>query len=123
MAPLATASRVLARSAPRCLCRAPVTATAGFSTSVARRDSGASASFESPFKGESKANDVPDFGHYVSKKPGNSNLLFQYFMVGTMGAITAAGAKSTIQGEQQCWREEGRGSLLRMGWGNEDLAF
>jgi ubiquinol-cytochrome c reductase iron-sulfur subunit len=41
---------------------------------------------------------IPDFSHYRSKQGTNSNLVFQYFMVGTMGALTAAGAKATVQG-------------------------
>merc|ERR1711964_108652 len=40
---------------------------------------------------------IPDFSNYRSKSNTNSNLLFQYFMVGTMGALTAAGAKATVQ--------------------------
>jgi ubiquinol-cytochrome c reductase iron-sulfur subunit len=34
----------------------------------------------------------------MSKNTGKSNQLFSYFMVGTLGAISAAGAKSTVQG-------------------------
>jgi ubiquinol-cytochrome c reductase iron-sulfur subunit len=41
---------------------------------------------------------IPDFSHYRSKQGTNSNLVFQYFMVGTMGALTAASAKATVQG-------------------------
>lgn len=109
MAPLSTATRVLARSVPRC-CRPAAAATpatttpralsAAFSTSVARTDDHASTySFKSPFRGAQKADAVPDFGDYVSKKSGSANQLFGYFMVGTLGAISAAGAKSTVQGK------------------------
>lgn len=91
MAPLTTASRTLARSTARCTM--PVRA---LSTSAARLDS-ASSTYQSPFVIEPKK--VPSFGKYVSKGSGSKNQLFSYFMVGTMGAITAAGAKSTIQGE------------------------
>jgi ubiquinol-cytochrome c reductase iron-sulfur subunit len=55
--------------------------------------------YSSPFKGSSKADKIPDWSHYKPQNGANTNLLFQYFMVGTMGAITAAGAKSTVQGE------------------------
>jgi ubiquinol-cytochrome c reductase iron-sulfur subunit len=48
--------------------------------------------------GGDKASKIPDFSHYKSKQGSNSNLVFQYFMVGTMGALTAAGAKATVQG-------------------------
>lgn len=92
MAPLSTMSRALARSASL---RLPVRAM----SSTPALAAGASSSFESPFKGESKSTKVPDFSKYMSKGSGNTNALFSYFMVGTLGAISAAGAKSTIQGE------------------------
>ncbi len=89
---------------------------AALSTSAVRRD--AAASYESPFKGESKASNIPDFGHYMSKNAGNANLLFQYFMVGTMGAIAAAGAKSTVQGGWTLSRRTGAPQLPdEAGWG------
>ncbi len=100
MAPLTTASRALARSASSALRTASTTSTrtAALSTSAALRDA-PSSSFESPFRGESASTKVPDFGKYMSKGAGSGNQLFGYFMVGTLGAISAAGAKSTIQGE------------------------
>ena len=93
MAPLSTMSRALARSASL---RLPVVRAMSSTPALA---AGASSSFESPFKGESKSTKVPDFSKYMSKGSGNTNALFSYFMVGTLGAISAAGAKSTIQGE------------------------
>jgi len=96
MASLLT-SRTLVRSLPR----TSSTALRAFSTSTpARADTpGTTSSFDSPFKGlgSDKFSKVPDFGSYRSKKSGTSNLVFQYFMVGSMGALTAAGAKSTVQ--------------------------
>lgn len=57
------------------------------------------ASFDSPFKTiEETTTKIPDFRHYMSKKGETSNKVFQYYMVGTMGALTAAGAKATVQG-------------------------
>ncbi|KAK5987969.1 Complex III subunit 5 [Cladobotryum mycophilum] len=94
MAPLATASRLCLRSAS--VAKPAVRAL----SSTAMRQGGGSgdASYTSPFKGgESKGNKIPDFGKYVSTGSGTTNKLFSYFMVGTMGAITAAGAKSTVQ--------------------------
>lgn len=90
MASLTTTARALARSsvprtAVRCL------------SSTAVRTEGASSSYQSPFKGAQSTTNVPDFGHYVAKNSPNKNLMYQYFMVGAMGAITGAGAKSTIQ--------------------------
>ncbi|KAL2126925.1 hypothetical protein VTI74DRAFT_11602 [Chaetomium olivicolor] len=91
MAPLSTMSRALARSAAA---RLPTAVRAVSTTPALRGD--ASSSFESPFKGEPRTK-VPDFSKYMSKGSGGSNALFSYFMVGTLGAISAAGAKSTIQ--------------------------
>ena len=60
-------------------------------------------SFDSPFKstqaykGE-QTTKIPSFGAYMSKKGEMSNKTFQYFMVGTLGVLTAAGAKATVQG-------------------------
>ena len=129
MAPLSTASRVLARSAVRAAqqtssAAAPVNTTArlaavassSFCTSVARPD-GSAATFKSPFRGSSKSETAPDFSHYLSKKSGTTNALFGYFMVGTLGALSAAGAKSTIQGR---FHFSGRGrrwnAEVEMGW-------
>lgn len=127
MAPLSTASRVLARSATRCrqqtqtmkttmptsvsatantTARIAAVASSHFSTSAARPD-GSTATFKSPFRGTSKSETAPDFGHYMSKNNGNTNALFGYFMVGTLGALSAAGAKSTIQGRFTNWKGRG----------------
>ncbi|KAL2193662.1 Rieske [2Fe-2S] iron-sulfur domain-containing protein [Corynascus similis CBS 632.67] len=94
MAPLQTMSRALARSAASSVRLPATTAVRAVSTTPALRES--SSTYESPFKGESK-NKVPDFSKYMSKGSASSNALFSYFMVGTLGAISAAGAKSTIQ--------------------------
>jgi len=42
---------------------------------------------------------IPSFGHYRASGGEVSNKTFQYFMVGTFGALTALGAKATVQGE------------------------
>ncbi|AEO66385.1 c3da2f5c-a23f-4627-851d-b3f8c7ad2e62 [Thermothielavioides terrestris] len=101
MAPLTTMSRALARSAVR-LPMATTTATTttairAVSSTPALRDAAASSTFESPFRGESRTSKVPDFSKYMAKGSSSSNALFSYFMVGALGAISAAGAKSTIQ--------------------------
>lgn len=95
MAPLTIASRALAREA----------ATRGFSSTAVRALSASATvrdavpgSYSSPFKGETKASRIPDWSKYMAKGSVNTNTLVSYFMVGTMGAITAAGAKSTVQG-------------------------
>lgn len=83
----------------RSAARPTVPAVRAFSTTAMRPDG--AASYTSPFKGSSKANKIPDFSNYMSKGGEGKNKLFSYFMVGTMGALTAAGAKSTVQGGWQ----------------------
>ena len=72
-------------------------------------------SFESPFKGQeySPTTKIPSFKKYMSKSPETSNRVFQYFMVGSMGLLAAAGAKATVQGEKEdgalqagCWERK-----------------
>lgn len=41
---------------------------------------------------------IPEWGHYASRKP-QQNQVFSYFMAGTLGMLTAVGAKATVQGE------------------------
>ncbi|KAG9259141.1 cytochrome c reductase iron-sulfur subunit [Emericellopsis atlantica] len=96
MAALTHASRACLRATSSSSTAAPVRA---LSTTAVRNDNATTwTSYSSPFKaGTSKANNVPDFGKYVSSASPGKNKLFQYFMVGGMGAITAAGAKSTVQ--------------------------
>jgi ubiquinol-cytochrome c reductase iron-sulfur subunit len=92
MASLSTASRLCLRSAAR---PAAAPAVRALSSTAVRPDS-ASASYTSPFTASQKGNQIPSFGKYVSGGNPKTNLVFSYFMVGTMGALTAAGAKSTV---------------------------
>lgn len=59
-------------------------------------------SFDSPFgKSKDSATDfdkIPNFKAYMSKRGEGTNRVFQYFMVGSMGLLSAAGAKATVQG-------------------------
>lgn len=96
MAPLTTAARALVRSAAA----APRASSLRCLSSTAVRADATGSSYESPFKGERTTTKVPDFSHYASKGSPNKNLAFSYFIVGGFGAITAMGAKSTIQGER-----------------------
>lgn len=73
--------------------------------------SSSTSSYQDPFKGTSDTNKIPDFSKYMSKGSGSKNQLYGYFMVGTLGAISAAGAKSTIQGESWGWESRGDGGL------------
>ncbi len=56
--------------------------------------------FQSPFRDlDAKPTTmIPDFSKYKSSRGGTTNKTFQYFMVGTMGLLTAAGAKATVEG-------------------------
>ena len=60
------------------------------------------AEFTSPFhRGTSNQQDttvIPNFSKYRGGSE-TGNKMFQYFMVGTMGGVTAMGAKNTVQGE------------------------
>src|SRR5436305_15275500 len=79
--------------------RTAVTATEG---EVSR-----TTSFDSPFR-TSEAQPVtakiPSFKSYMSKRPEVTNRVFQYFVVGSMGLLAAAGAKATVQGTAECNR-------------------
>jgi ubiquinol-cytochrome c reductase iron-sulfur subunit len=59
-------------------------------TALQTRNASAS-SFDSPFK-------IPSFAAYRSKGGETGPKVFQYFMVGSMGALSALGAKATVQG-------------------------
>lgn len=111
MAPLTTAARALARTTAAAAA-APRAAARCLSTTAVRADAAGSSSYESPFKGERPTTRVPDFSHYASKGAPSRNLTYSYFVVGGMGAITAMGAKSTIQGERASQRASGRKELL-----------
>jgi len=83
------------------LASVPVRALA---TSASLQDSAAPSAYgyQATFKGQSKGAQIPNFGNYMSDKAPATNKLFSYFMVGGLGAISAAGAKSTVEGR---WRD------------------
>lgn len=68
-----------------------------------RRTQTNEAVFESPFHrsgGTARATtNIPEWGKYRSDRSELGNRVFQYFMVGTFGAVTAMGAKATVQGD------------------------
>lgn len=104
MAPLTSATGTAIRSWTRH--QLPAARAAIAVTNQQRRaQSEATSSFRSPFRKEPFDTDtrpttnIPNFGHYKSKKYETSNRVFQYFMVGSMGMLAAAGAKSTVQRE------------------------
>ncbi|KAI9705524.1 MAG: hsp70 nucleotide exchange factor fes1 [Candelina mexicana] len=55
--------------------------------------------FQSPFRDlDSKPTTmIPDFSNYKSNRGGTTNKTFQYFMVGSMGLLSALGAKATVE--------------------------
>ncbi|RKU47265.1 hypothetical protein DL546_009001 [Coniochaeta pulveracea] len=95
MAPLTTLARAAVRSSAAA--SLPVRALSTSAACSVAASGTTSPSYSSPFKGAQKSTQVPDFSHYMAKSSGSTNQLFGYFMVGTLGAISAAGAKSTIQ--------------------------
>jgi ubiquinol-cytochrome c reductase iron-sulfur subunit len=66
-------------------------------TALQTRNASAS-SFDSPFKGSKDSTKIPSFAAYRSKGGETGPKVFQYFMVGSMGALSALGAKATVQG-------------------------
>lgn len=61
-----------------------------------------SSSFDSPFGRSQESSPsslkIPSFGKYASKGGETPNKVFSYFMAGSMGLISAVGAKATVQG-------------------------
>ena len=111
MAPLPSRASSLLRACPR---RSLQCLNSAFATSqqrrtkadVVERSSGQydqTPRFESPFKNkdDSPTTKIPSFANYMSKKGETSNKTFQYFMVGGMGLLAAAGAKATVQGRME----------------------
>lgn len=43
---------------------------------------------------------IPEWGPYTSNKP-RQNQIFSYFMAGSLGMLTAVGAKATVHGERR----------------------
>lgn len=97
MAPLTIAASRAALARGITTRRVPATAAAAARALSTTPQLDAAGSYSSPFRGETKGSKIPDFSKYAASSSYNTNLIFQYFMVGTMGAITAAGAKSTVQ--------------------------
>ena len=65
--------------------------------------------YTSPFRGTSDHKDttsIPSFKAYRNKGGETQAKVFQYFMVGTMGAVSALGAKATVQGMPESTAKE-----------------
>lgn len=110
MAPLTTTTHTLLRScarhsSPALLAPAAAIQRRGRADVIHRATAGEyqrTSSFDSPFRGADPqpTTKIPNFGKYMAKGGETSNKVFSYFMVGTLGLLTAAGAKATVQGEQ-----------------------
>lgn len=75
-------------------------ARAAFSTGQARlSETYPYDGYKSPFApSEQSTTKIPDFTKYKSGGSETSNKVFGYFMAGTMGVLSAAGAKAIVQG-------------------------
>ncbi|KAK8191720.1 Rieske [2Fe-2S] iron-sulfur domain-containing protein [Phyllosticta capitalensis] len=101
MPALSTTASALVRSTARAQLPALRAASATALAVQNRTVTSATASFESPFKGgsASRTTDIPvaKWKKYRNSGGETGQKVFQYFMVGTMGAISAMGAKNTVQ--------------------------
>lgn len=64
-------------------------------------DAAPKSSFDSPFGRTHEHSDttkIPNFSKYASKRSPTTNKVFSYFMAGSMGLVSAVGAKATVQG-------------------------
>jgi ubiquinol-cytochrome c reductase iron-sulfur subunit len=101
MSALTSTAGTLARSCVRAQLPSAVRAsTAAVSQRRSIAEVSSTSSFDSPFRGAGgeSTTKIPSFASYKSRGGENSNKTFQYFMVGTMGAVSALGAKATVQG-------------------------
>lgn len=99
---LSSASTSLLRACARQ--QLPTTARAAIVASCQQRRGVADAaksSFDSPFGSSNEFSStvkIPSFSNYSSKSSSRSNQVFSYFVAGTLGLVSAAGAKATVQG-------------------------
>ncbi|KAL1981117.1 hypothetical protein VTN96DRAFT_3051 [Rasamsonia emersonii] len=100
MSQLATASTALLRACARQ--QLPTTAAraaiaAGQQRGVA--DAAPKSSFESPFKTKDANSTlkIPSFSKYAAKSSATTSKVFSYFVAGSMGLVSAVGAKATVQ--------------------------
>ncbi|MDI1486408.1 MAG: ubiquinol--cytochrome-c reductase catalytic subunit rip1 [Ramalina farinacea] len=96
------AHRITSLAAPQCLASQQQQQQRRTKASAVDQVSGQydrTPTFDSPFKNNENnpTTKIPSFKNYMSKRPESSNKTFQYFMVGGMGLLAAAGAKATVQ--------------------------
>ena len=115
MPALAHSSRAIARTWTAH--KLPVAASCAAAQSRSISEVHAPSSFDSPFKGVGgNTPKVPSFAAYRNKSKGEAGpKVFQYFMVGTMGALASLGAKATVQGRSRIPPESfGKGGNWKM---------
>lgn len=103
---LTKAATTVARTLPRQTLPATRSAAATLVNHPQQRNladaSTSHAAFKSPFTrgtgGEQDTTVIPSFAKY-KKGSETGNKMFQYFMVGAFGGLSAMGAKNTVQGE------------------------
>ncbi|KAL2006309.1 hypothetical protein VTN00DRAFT_9963 [Thermoascus crustaceus] len=97
---LAAASSSMLRSCARQQLPAARAAIAGCQQRRGVADAAPKSSFDSPF-GRSKESaetlKIPNFSKYASKSSATTNKVFSYFVAGSMGLVSAVGAKATVQ--------------------------
>lgn len=97
-----SASRIIRTSVTRSI--SPLRTAAVIGLQICNSSSHAASShdsYKSPFTGSTahRTTNIPHFSKYRASGATKGNQVFGYFIVGTMGALSAAGAKATIQGE------------------------
>ncbi|ORY16901.1 cytochrome b-c1 complex subunit Rieske, mitochondrial precursor [Clohesyomyces aquaticus] len=101
MPALTTTTRAIARSWTPHRFPAARACTAALQQSRSASEVSTTSSFDSPFKGGASGSEttkIPSFAAYRNKGSSeNGPKVFSYFMVGTMGALSALGAKATVQ--------------------------
>lgn len=107
MAPITSRAGSILRLCPRqrlqALSARPIAAQRRGRADIVQRVAGEqdeTPKWDSPFRDEDSkpTTRVPDWGKYMSKRPEANNKVFSYFMVGSMGLLSAAAAKATVQG-------------------------
>ncbi|KAF2473661.1 ubiquinol-cytochrome c r [Lindgomyces ingoldianus] len=98
MPALTTTTRALARTWTAHQLPAARACTAAVQQTRSVSEVSSTSSFDSPFKGSGSSTKIPSFAAYRNKSGGETGpKVFSYFMVGTMGALSALGAKATVQ--------------------------
>ncbi|KAK2736732.1 hsp70 nucleotide exchange factor fes1 [Myotisia sp. PD_48] len=96
----ASVSRACARQSTFALPRTLVAARQQRRSRSTEAEIAPTSSFQSPFAQNNDTTStlkVPSFGKYVSPRRESSNKVFSYFVAGSLGMMSAVGAKATVQ--------------------------